>query len=433
MKKSKFIKSSIILIIGGFLTKVLGMLVKIVLTRKIGTHGIGLYSLISPTFLLLISISGMGLTTALNVLISTNKYNVKNLMIYSLFISLSIDIAIILILLFFSHFIASQLLHNDILYLPLLSMGFVLPFITISNIFRSYFFSKERMLPHVISNVLEDLIKLLLIYYLIDKFIFKDELSITFIILTNIFSELSSILIFLHKFPKFNITKQDLKFNPSNMKAIFKIAFPTTISRLIGSITYFLEPIILTYTLTKIGYSNNYIVKEYGIINGYVLPIILLPSFLMNAISQALIPSITKNYIEKKYKELSNRLTQAISISLILGIIFTLILITNSKLILKLMYNTNEGINYIRILAPLFIFHYIEQPLLSTLQAMNKASENMKISTVNMFIRTIGLAILCTLNIKFYGLIIVIGINIIFTCSYAWLKINKILKKETIN
>ncbi len=430
MKKSKFIKSSIILIIGGFLTKVLGMLVKIVLTRKIGTHGIGLYSLISPTFLLLISISGMGLTTALNVLISTNKYNVKNLMIYSLFISLSIDIAIILILLFFSHFIASQLLHNDILYLPLLSMGFVLPFITISNIFRSYFFSKERMLPHVISNVLEDLIKLLLIYYLIDKFIFKDELSITFIILTNIFSELSSILIFLHKFPKFNITKQDLKFNPSNMKAIFKIAFPTTISRLIGSITYFLEPIILTYTLTKIGYTNNYIVKEYGIINGYVLPIILLPSFLMNAISQALIPSITKNYIEKKFKELSNRLTQAISISLILGIIFTLILITNSKLILKLMYNTNEGINYIKILAPLFIFHYIEQPLLSTLQAMNKASENMKISTVNMFIRTIGLAILCTLNIKFYGLIIAIGINIIFTCSYAWLKINKILKKK---
>lgn len=431
MKKSKFIKSSIILIIGGLLTKVLGMLVKIVLTRKIGTHGIGLYSMISPTFLLLISISGMGLTTALNVLISSNKYNVKNIMIYSLFASLFIDFIIIIVLLLFSRSIADNLLHNNILYFPILSMGFVLPFITISNIFRSYFFSKERMIPHVVSNVLEDLIKLVLIIYLIDKFLSSDELSLTFIILTNVFSELSSIIIFLYCFPKFTITKEDLKFNIQNIKAILNISIPTTISRLIGSITYFLEPIILTITLTKIGYDNNYIIKEYGIINGYVLPIILLPSFLMSAISQALIPSISKNYTEKKYNELLKKLNQALTISLILGIIFTILFITNGEYILKLMYKTNEGINYIRIMAPLFIFHYLEQPLLSTLQAMNRAKENMKISIINMIIRTIGLAILCSLRIKFYGLIIAIGLNILFTCIYSFIKINKIIRNKS--
>ena len=49
MKKNKFIRSSIILIIGGLITKALGMLVRIILTRQIGTHGIGLYSMIAPT------------------------------------------------------------------------------------------------------------------------------------------------------------------------------------------------------------------------------------------------------------------------------------------------------------------------------------------------------------------------------------------------
>ena len=78
MKKNKFLKSSIILIIGGIMTKILGLLIKILLTRKIGTIGIGLYSMIMPSFMLLLSISGMGLSTALNVLIASNKYNNKN-------------------------------------------------------------------------------------------------------------------------------------------------------------------------------------------------------------------------------------------------------------------------------------------------------------------------------------------------------------------
>ena len=48
--KEKFIKSTIILLLGGFLTKVLGMIIKIIMSRLIGTEGLGLYMLILPTF-----------------------------------------------------------------------------------------------------------------------------------------------------------------------------------------------------------------------------------------------------------------------------------------------------------------------------------------------------------------------------------------------
>ena len=428
MKKNKCLKSSIILIIGGLLTKFLGMFVKIILTRSIGSHGMGLYSMIMPTFLLLISISGFGLTTALNVLISSNKYNNKNIIITSLIISLSIDFIIFILLFIFSGYISNNLLNNEILKIPLLSIGFVLPFITVSNIFRIYYFSKERMLPHVISNIIEDLIKLLLIYFFMKYFSSNEKTSLSFLILINIFSELSSIIIFIHCFPNFTITYSDIKPNKKNIKDILSISIPTTISRLINSITYFLEPIILTYTLTKIGYSNNYIVTEYGIINGYVLPILLLPSFLTNAISQALIPSISKNYSNKNYIKLKKGINQALYISLILGIIFTLIFTFSGKLFLNLLYKTDEGINYIRFLAPIFIFHYLEHPLLSSLQAMNKSKTNLKISIYNFFIRTIGLASLCILKINMYGLLITLSLNMIFTCIYSWNKINKILE-----
>ena len=74
---NKFVKSTIILIIGGFITKILGMIIKIVITRMIKSSGYGLYALIMPTMILLISLSQLGLPTALNVLIAKNKETKK--------------------------------------------------------------------------------------------------------------------------------------------------------------------------------------------------------------------------------------------------------------------------------------------------------------------------------------------------------------------
>ena len=86
--KNKFIKSTIILIIGGFITKILGMIIKIVMTRTIGTEGIGLYMLISPTFTLLISIAQLGFPVAISKLVAEDKNNNKNLVFSIIPISL---------------------------------------------------------------------------------------------------------------------------------------------------------------------------------------------------------------------------------------------------------------------------------------------------------------------------------------------------------
>ena len=82
--KDKFIKSTIILLIGGVITKILGMLIKIIMARLIGTKGLGMYMLILPTFTLLISLSQFGFPLALSKLIAENNRNNKQL-IFSIF------------------------------------------------------------------------------------------------------------------------------------------------------------------------------------------------------------------------------------------------------------------------------------------------------------------------------------------------------------
>ena len=417
--KNKFIKSTIILVIGGFFTKLLGLIIKIVLTRFIGTSGIGLYSMIIPTFMLLNSIAGLGLPTALNVLISTDKYNNKNLVATSIFISLAIDTIILITLIFSSNILSIHLFNNSKLSLGLLSIGFILPFITISNSLRSYFFARQRMYPHIITNIIEDMIRLILIVIGVPFFITKGmEYVIAFVLLTNVFSELSSIIIFLILIPSYRCEKKDILPNKENIKELFKIALPTTGSRIIGSIGYFFEPIIITYVLLKVGYTNDFIIREYGIINGYVMQLVLLPSFFTGAISQALIPIVSRNYTLKKYKYVKSKILQGIIVSLLIGIPTTIIFELFPDKLLYILFKTTEGINYIRVFAPICLLHYIQSPISSSLQSIGKSKISMKGTLIGMIIRTISLFILSHLKIGLWSLIIATSLNIIFVTLY---------------
>ena len=70
--KEKFIKSTIILVIGGFFTKILGMISKIFLSRYLGTNGIGIYMLIVPTFLLFVNLASFGFPVSISKMVSSD-------------------------------------------------------------------------------------------------------------------------------------------------------------------------------------------------------------------------------------------------------------------------------------------------------------------------------------------------------------------------
>ena len=430
MKKNKFIKSTLILVVGGLFTKVLGMLIKIVITRIIGTEGIGIYSLIIPTFMLLNTIAQFGLPTSLNILIAKNNISSKKLVSTACLISLFIDIIIFIILILFGKNIAITLLKEHRCTLGIISIAFILPFISVSNMLRSYFFGKQRMYPHVITNVLEDIVRLILIIIFLPYFLkFGIMYAVAFIILTNIASELTSIIIFIFLLPNFKISKKELKPNIKTIKSLFSLCIPTTGSRLIGSIGYFLEPIILTFVLLKVGYTNKFIVNEYGIINGYVMPLILLPSFFTSALSNALIPIVSSNYEKNNYHYIKRKIKQAIFYSLLIGIPATIIFLSIPEIPLKYIYNTNLGINYIKFLAPICLLHYIQSPISSSLQAMGKAKISMKGTLYGILIRTILLFSLSYLKIGIWGLILATSSSIIFVTLYDGWSVNKELNK----
>lgn len=429
--KEKFIKSTFILLIGGFFTKILGMIIKIVMSRMIGTEGLGLYMLILPTFSLFIGLSQFGMPIALSKLIAEDKKNNKNLFFSILLVVLCVNLLLIFIIILSAPFLAVRLLHNSGAYLGILAIALVIPFTSISSICRSYFFGKERMVPHVISNILEDIVRLFLMVIGIPFFRSKGiNYAVCYIVLSNIISEGISILVLFLFLPKHVVFKRsDLVPNRDYIRESLSIGIPNTTGRLIGSVGYFLEPIILTFVLLKCGYSSEYITTEYGILSGYVMPLVLLPSFFTNAISQALLPVISREYANGKSIAVRGKIKQAITISLIIGVPVTIFFILFPAFFLKIIYHTTLGKNYVRVLALVCLFQYIQSPLASCLDAMGKSSDAMVATTWGVVVRSGLLFLLSFFNIGLWGLIIAVAINVLVVTFYDIFKVRKYLKR----
>lgn len=432
MEKNKFITGTCILLVGGLITKIFGFVIKIIYTRLIGPDGISLYSLIMPTYSLIVTVAGFGMPLAISKMISENNHRSKDIMSSSIYILLSINFIFMLLIIIFSNFIATNLLNAPEVKILLIGSTLAMPNMAIACIFKGYYYGKQKMLPNTISNIIEQTIRILFLIFVMPYFLKKSLImGILSFILINIITEGASILTFLFLLPKHvKINVKDIVYHPDISSKLLHISVPLMSGKIIGSIGFFFEPIILSNTLKMIGYDSSFFIKEYGIYNGYSMSLLLLPTFFIAAIATSLVPEIAKYHNQKKYKMVKKRCKQALNISLIFGIITTIFIYLNRNFLLKLIYNSDLGANYLSLLCLFFPLFYLEAPLSSILQALNKSKYVMKITTISVFIKLIVMFISTLFHIGINGLIISEFVNILYIVIKYYQKVEFELKKN---
>lgn len=430
-KNNLLIKNIIILLVSGALAKMLGMLGKIIYTRIAGVNVVGLYTMITPTFMLIISICQFSFPISISKISAEEKYDNKSLLKSAYLVGFIISIILIIILILTSNLIAISL-HNKLLAPAILSISVIIPFVMISSVQRGFLHGKEDMLPASITNVTEEIIKIILILFLLPIAISKGDItSVIFLILFNVITETSNILFMQKVISKKYISNKKGKVNKKIIKEILSISIPTTSVRLIASIGFFLEPIILTNTLLSSGYSPNYITMEYGIINSYIVPLLSIPSFFSISIASALLPNITKAYANKKYDEFNRKLLKLMFLSMLVGAVCLTIILIFPNEILKLVYNVNFGINYIYLIGPFFLILYMQPTLSVALQAMDKTNKLFLTSTISVIIKYSALYVLGKIGFGMNALIFAMIAGIVTTTSLVLIIVLKELKKKT--
>lgn len=394
--------------VGGLITKLLGFGIRIIYTRMVGSDAINLYSLVMPTYSLLLTIATLSLPVVISKLISEHKTKSIKILSNATIITLILNFIVITTIYFTKDFIATTLLNDSRCSTLLMAMALTFPFVSLSSILKGYFYGKQKMAPHTISNIIEQLVRLALIFLVIPKLINMGIVySVMGLILISIASELASIITFLVFLPKkFKITKEDLKPDMKTSKEILSISIPTVSGRLIGNIGFFFEPILLTNILLFAGYSMDFILNEYGAYNAYTISLLSMPSFFIAAISSSLLPEISKFYYKENLVMVKRRLKQAVILSFIVGSIFSSFIYLFREPLLSTLYNTTKGSEYIEILAPFFVLFYLEGPLQSVLQAIGKAKTTMFITMVAVITKLVTMSILSLCHIGMYSLVI---------------------------
>lgn len=408
MSKQSFLKGTIILLVAGFITRILGFFNRIFLARILGEEGIGLYMMAFPTFILVISLTQLGLPVAIAKQVAAansnnNSKEIKKILSVSLWTTSLLAIIFTTLLIIFAPILTKTLLTDSRILIPILAITPVIPLIAISSVLRGYFQGIQDMKPSAISQVIEQTVRIGLVSICTSSLLkYGIEYGTAGAMISIIFGELASLLyvfIIFKKKKDFPIRKQffhDVIGSSKTFFELMQVALPTTGSRFIGSISYFFEPIVVAQSLSIAGVTSIVATKQYGELAGYAMPLLLLPTFITFALSTSLVPSISEAVTQNNTQLIEYRIQQTIRSMLIIGGWSTVIMYIFASPILKLMYGSDSAAIYIQIMAPCFLFFYLQAPFQSILQAINLASVSMMNSLIGNLIKILFIFILAS-------------------------------------
>ncbi|MFD1736066.1 stage V sporulation protein B [Bacillus salitolerans] len=436
MSKSKqtFLQGTLILILAGLITRVLGFVNRIVVARIMGEEGVGLYMMAVPTLLLTITLTQLGLPIAISKLVAEaealgDRKRIKKILVVSLATTGILSIIFTSGMIILAPILSETLLTDARTYYPLIAISPIVPIVALSSVLRGYFQGRQNMRPAAYSQVIEQIVRISLVALLTSAFLpYGVEFAAAGAMISVVIGELVSLLYMIMMFrmkKRVQVRKnffQSVSHGKETFKSLMSIALPTTGSRLIGSLAYFFEPIVVAQSLAIAGVTTALATKQYGELTGYALPLLFLPSFITYSLSVSLVPAISEAAAQKKTLLIEHRLQQALRLSFVSGGLAVVVLYVFAEPIMQLMYGSATGAIFVKVMAPFFVFYYFQGPLQAALQALDLAKAAMVNSLIGAIVKIGVIFALATrpeLGIMGAALGIVVGIMLVTLLHFS--------------
>ena len=418
MSKNVIIKGTMILTIAGILTKVLGFYNRIFLTRVIGVKELGIYQLIFPIYILVISFCCQGIGTSIIKHVSyylgkNHIKNAKNVFRLGLTISLTLSSICMVIIFCFAEQISIYLLKNSDCSILLKYISFAFPFIAAKSSINAYFIAKENPRVQALSHFTEQLVRILsayvLVYFIKD---FKADASLATICVVSgeIISGIISIIIIIASKNSQSTNSNIVNYTelpneaPSATNILAKTflqdAIPITANNLIFTLFASLEAILLPAMLYKYYLSSDTAMELYGIITGIVVPFLLFPATITTAISTMLLPAISGAKANDNYRKIKDAIFLCVSLCLVLGVFAIIGYILLGQWACEFAFKSAAAGVILKKMCILCPFIYICGILSTILNGLDKAFNNMLINVSGLIIRIL----FTTLLVPTYGL-----------------------------
>lgn len=402
-KKTSFIMGIVLLTLINFIVRSMGFIYRILLSRMIGPQAIGLYQMVFPFLMVLITIPTAGIPIAVSKLIAKES-SLKNRrgMYQILFLALSlggiISLALTIFVSFRIGYITESILKNNDLYLPVLWIIPSICLITFSSILRGYFYGIQDIKPAAIAQILEQITRIA--FVLTYLYIKKPEHPITMATIAIVglsIGEFFGLLYLILSFGLKRVFKVQFQYtkiassNLMHLKDILYISVPITISRLLSVFMQTINSILIPHRLMVAGYTQVAAVELFGKISGMAMPLLYLPFTVTSALVIRIIPNISEHMALNSLRDVERKTSQALRITLLVAIPITLIFTIMGRELAALVYHQKDVGLYLSLISYSTLFLCMQHTTSGILHGMGKQV----ITTIN-YLLGMAIQLYCT-------------------------------------
>ena len=398
MKRFKFfVFNTSILIITSLIFRAIDIYFTAYVASKIGSENVGIYGLVMSVYLFGITLATSGINLAVTRVISEelaldNQSSINKIMKKCMYITLITSISTSFILFINSNFIVSKCLHNKISISVIHLICLALPLISMSSAISGYFAGVRRIYKNAIGQFIEHVAKVIVTAFILMLYLPKGlDYSCFALILGDLLSEIISfvyiyiIFIFDKKiYKKYNRISKDTNYT----NKVLRISIPIAITSYIRSGLSTFKQLIIPSSLEKSGINCSESLSKYGIINGMALPIIMFPDILVKSFASLLIPEFSRYNAKKDYKRIKQVTALLLALISATAFLLTFILFVFSDSIANIIYKDISIGYYIKILAPLATFIYVDTVVDCVLKGLDAQVGVMLINILDLALST---------------------------------------------
>lgn len=293
------IQQTVFLSASHFVVRVIGFVMRVWLSRALGAQAMGLVELASSAQMLLITPVVSGLPAAVSRMCARAD-RTRQIRILRCALALSLSVGLLVMTGAFFLRVPISLWLGDIRTLPALLVYLpCIPVLGMSCALNGYYYGCGKPVPPALSEILEQVIRLILCIRLVDLLTgFPVTLRSAIPALGTLAGETAGLLLMLLLALRLLLFAHGAGSRRAVLSEMLALALPLTGMKLVSSLMRTVQSALIPARLRASGLPAQESLSRLGMLNGMMMPVLLLPSFITCSLCMVAAPEMARRQAE---------------------------------------------------------------------------------------------------------------------------------------
>lgn len=379
--------------------KLLGVFLRLFLSNRIGSEGMGLYQLIMSVYTMFSTFATAGFTVSVSRLVAEKEErstsDAKQLLKNSFLASITVGAAATALMLFASDFIAVRFLSDARCATPLRILALSMPFMALAACFKGWFIARQKVTVTSSASLFEQIVKMTVIALFLNVIMAStDDIGMlcTGIVLGVTVSEMCSftyLLLFCvipeRRRKQANTAPTETK--RDSMRSLISVTLPISLSVYLTSILHTAETLLIPYVFESYSGDRSLALSQFGMIRGMVVPILFFPFAFLASLVSVFTPEISRLNLLRDRRPINSRISSIMSFVSLLSVAVGGLFFFLPNEIGEAFYPNENTAYAIKTLALVTPFMYVETVSDGLLKAIGEQVQTLKFSVYNSILR----------------------------------------------